>query len=186
MEKYFSGNGTAASKFPARIRHVIDYLIKHPRANASAVHNNLSDKKIRSRKTSIPAEELEEFTRDFLGIRLDIIPARYTSGSGTCFVYAKLAAKNEDTYTKFETTDIMKVEGVIEWDRISGRNKDYLIRVVGGVGHDIALRVCEAIQKLPCVEEAYMAADITIWKSGVVNNITADHFFEFEDEVSSD
>ncbi len=80
---------------------------------------------------------LDRILSDYVTVRVDLAPLKYTSGTGTCFVYAKLTKKNDDGYRDFEEA-IQTVSGVIEWDRISGRDRDYLIRVVGGVGHDRA------------------------------------------------
>lgn len=110
-------------------------------------------------------------------VRLDLRPMRH-GRAGTCFVMTKLRNKSERHYLAFEKA-LDGVNGVIEWDQITGRGADYLIRVCGRPGDPRMNYISAALRSLDNVDDVWAAEGMGITKSGVVDNFLLEDFLEF-------
>lgn len=174
------GRGTQAEPFNASVRHVVEYLIKKPRATVNKIKNDLKGK-VQS-ISNLQAGEIDEGPlAEALRFRVDVSQKKYRDGAGTCFVSVKLKQNDDVHYDQFEDA-VNSVDGVVEWDQISGADVDYLVRVVGRVASDRAKSTMIALGKLQCVERSYHNPFVTIWKSGIVDNFSPEDFLEFSDD----
>jgi len=127
----------------------------------------------------LESPHLVEVLSSVLRLRADLKPNRYSYGSGTSFLMVKLKQKGMPRYKTFQK-DLEGVAGVIEWDHIPGRNADYLIRVVGKLGDPQMHVISETISGMANVAEVYAPAELTIAKSGVVDNFQPEDFLKFD------
>lgn len=180
MPSFFKGEGTQKSPFNKRARHILRALIKNPRMRPADLVKDLSG--IVNNITDLRTADLHKGPfADAVRYRVDLNPLRYRSGAGTCFINVKLHKKGAEEYHAFET-GILSVCGIIEWDKISGDEVDYLVRIAGKVGDNLAEEIAEEVEKLPNVKSANMNRDIVIWKSGVVDSFEPDQFLEIDEE----
>ncbi|WP_143089858.1 hypothetical protein [Tropicimonas isoalkanivorans] len=127
----------------------------------------------------LSAPDLAEVLGSVIRLRVDIKPARYPFGAGTSFLMVKLREKGMPAYKSFQKA-LQDVPGVIEWDHIPGRNADYLIRVVGKVGDPQMHHISACIGKMSNVQDVYAPPELTVAKSGVVDNFVPEDFLKFD------
>ncbi|MEJ6399550.1 hypothetical protein [Yoonia sp. 208BN28-4] len=128
---------------------------------------------------SIQDAHLVEKLSQIVRLRVDLKPLRYSYGAGTCFLMVKLNRKGIIHYRAFQK-GLSNVPGVIEWDHIPGKNADYLVRVVGKLGDTQMHYISEEISALDNVADVFAPAELTVTKSGVVDNFAPEDFLQFD------
>jgi len=123
--------------------------------------------------------DLEDALSAIMKLRVDLRPARYPYGAGTCFLMVKLEKKGMPAYKAFQRA-LQNAPGIIEWDHIPGRNADYLIRVVGKVGDPQMHYISAYIERMDNVKDVYAPPELTVAMSGVVDNFQPEDFLKFD------
>jgi len=172
------GRGTQSDPFNAWAYEAIKTILKNPKASRADIVKELQKQGFKN-ANSIKDDHINEIVDRVLRRRIDMAPKRYIYGSGTCFLMVKLKEKSMGHYKAFQQ-DIKGVDGVIEWDHIPGRNADYLVRVVGKLGDPQMHVISDELSKRPNVKEVYAPPELTIAKSGVVDNFEPEDFLNFD------
>lgn len=172
------GDGTRNNPFNAAAYILLKTLKKDPLANLAKVTKEFEAAELPNPHKMSEAQ-FRKFTDSIITFRTALPARRYTFGSGTCFLMIKLKKKSREHYKAFEEL-IQSKKGVIEWDHIPGRNADYLVRVVGKLGDVQMHATSEILSDMPNVKEVYAPPELTVAKSGVIDNTEPDDFLWFD------
>lgn len=186
-----TGRGTRREPFNWPVRVIIKLLLESPRRTVNSIQKELiayrrnhnitgGDKENKGNGKLVPNDLYEGALADVLRWRIDISQLKYDGGAGTSFVSVKLKNPTRENCDFFEK-EIFDVDGVIEWDQVSGFEIDYLVRVAGPVSSDRAFEVKECIGRIKYVQSSVMSEKVTILKSGVVDNYGPDDFLEIKE-----
>jgi DNA-binding Lrp family transcriptional regulator len=177
---FFTGDGSSHAPFNRKARDVVAALISNPRATATEIIARL---KGHTRGiTDLRTTDINEGNfANVIRYRVAIEPKRYNedNSAGTSFVIVSLDDANEEQSRAVFRQQIATVSGVIEWDLVTSKEFDYLVRVAAKSSHAEGKRIVADIKALPGVKKASMS-ELTIWESGIVDNFSPEHFLEFE------
>lgn len=178
-ESYIHGDGSSSNPLRPgpRTRAIIKALIAKPRAKMKEIHNILNEEDHKW-PTGLTEEILDEgILGELLQYRVDIVPQRTNGAGGTCLVRVSLI--NSELWEKidFVRAAIAEIEGVIEWDEVTG-DFDFLVRVADESKGELTARVCQTISKLDGVHEV---RTINVRRSGVVDRFEPEDFLCFKD-----
>lgn len=194
MSNAIKGHGTPKSPFDAAVRFVIQCIIDDPKISANRISVLAKQAKIEGLAGLDPGDlqagpeelddvDVETIRQGLLGhlirLRVDPISNKNPRAPGTCFIKVKLKDKNLENRKEFEKY-MSQVDGVIEWDLISSKEYDYLVRIVGQFGSAGTVDISDKIEESKLVKSSNFDG-VQIMKSGVVDNIKPDDFYHFKD-----
>lgn len=169
--------GKQDKKFPAYIRHFIKRLNQDPRAAFSAIGRSMEEDGVVG-YSAVPKLKLDvEPFKSLIRLRVELQSTKHSevTETATCFVIVILEDNSQTGIDAF-TKQIVREEGVIEYDIVKGGGYDALVRIVNSErGHDIK----DNIGRLNNVAKANFS-DVSILQSGVVDKYTADDFWNIK------
>ena len=168
------GDGTAERPFPEATRQILQALIDNPRANAATIKEICKRKGLEEWR-HIQTKHIDQAPlSELINHRVDLVPKRYGKSGATTLIYVELIENSQDMQVAFEE-DLNQVSGVIEWDLTS--QGSYIVRVAGRMS-GIASEIIETIKSIDWVDDAF--EHVHVMRSGVVDNISPDQFFFFQ------
>lgn len=180
-KEFFTGDGSSRDPFNRKARDVLAALIRNPRATVRDIVGHLKLTGTRGIDDLRTNHLNEGKFASVVRYRVAIEPRRYNedNSAGTSFVIVSLNGANDENSRELFRQQIATVSGVIEWDLVTSKEFDYLVRVAAKSSHAEGKHIAAHIEALPVVKRASMS-ELTIWESGIVDNFRPEHFLEFE------
>lgn len=173
------GSGSPDDPFQARVEFIIETLIDDPMATHIDIRHLAADNDIDGLSAIAEATLRQGVLRRLVRRRIDPVN-RLNKSPGTSFVKVRLYDRSDDMRAEFEER-IIHIDGVIEWDCVSSREYDYLVRVAGAFATERSMEISDRIGEIDIVTKVDFGG-VQILKSGVVDNFNARDFFEFSDK----